>query len=476
MSEGNYYESCARAHRAGPAERYPGNHVRFSWLLAPLALLNHAYLRFGGGPLAMREAFLREYDAAAPFDSRLGSKEELARFRVTVEKRAEGLEQNPHLSGVGRALIKLAGVVCLQSRRRVLEFYDANVSFIESRGRIKAPIIITGLPRTGSTLLQRLLGEDPNTRSPRAFEMNLPLPPLEVGADPLCDPRIKRCNTGHNRMRRMARGFLEKFSESHHIAPDEFEESFTCLLAHNGINIMNMSQSGFGFIDEFLQLQGKAVALRYERLFFTMLDAYCPAPSHWTLKSPLYASLFPLVFEAYPDARVVLTHRHPLVVLPSVCRMMESWCIAADRNGVFDKYRFGEFNQALFGAFATVPLRYREANPEKERQIFDCMYDELFADPIAMVKRIYACFDLEVTPVFEQRMKAYLQNNRQGKYGRHRYSLEEYGIDPERYFESLCDYMDKYGFRSNDTRPRRSPEIPPLVAGLVTSAGPHVAR
>jgi hypothetical protein len=74
------------------------------------------------------------------------------------------------------------------------------------------------------------------------------------------------------------------------------------------------------------------------------------------------------------------------------------------------------------------------------------MYDELFADPIAMVKRIYSWFDLEVTPTFEQRMRTYLDNNRQGKYGRHSYSLQEYGLDPELLLESNYEYMQQYGF------------------------------
>ena len=83
------------------------------------------------------------------------------------------------------------------------------------------------------------------------------------------------------------------------------------------------------------------------------------------------------------------------------------------------------------------------------------MYDELFADPIAMVKRIYSFFDLEVSPTFEQRMRTYLDNNRQGKYGRHQYSLEEYAIDPEQFLEAHCEYMSRYGFDLASIRERK---------------------
>jgi hypothetical protein len=83
------------------------------------------------------------------------------------------------------------------------------------------------------------------------------------------------------------------------------------------------------------------------------------------------------------------------------------------------------------------------------------MYDDLFSDPIAMVKRIYDWFDLEVSSTFEQRMRSYLDNNRQGKYGRHRYSLEEYAIDPREFLEEHSEYMNHYGFTSEGARARK---------------------
>jgi hypothetical protein len=74
------------------------------------------------------------------------------------------------------------------------------------------------------------------------------------------------------------------------------------------------------------------------------------------------------------------------------------------------------------------------------------MYEELFSDPIAMVKRIYRKFDLEYTEEFEERMRVYLENNKQGKYGRHKYSLEEYGFKRESIYQEYKDYMEQYDF------------------------------
>ncbi|WP_204101329.1 sulfotransferase family protein [Occallatibacter savannae] len=334
----------------------------------------------------------------------------------------------------------------LTARCAVLKFCSENRSFIQTHGKLRAPFIITGLPRTGSTLLQRLMAEDPDARSPLTFEMESPLPPMSQDGDPLTDPRIARSGDALKLLARIAPGFLEKLAESHLWSATEFEESYIYMLAHNGVSVMSAPDAGEDYIR--VQRQGcyHAPVLRYERMFFTMLDAYRPAKSHWVFKAPNYAPALPWMAKEYQDARIVLTHRNPLIVVPSVCRLMESWCIAFTRDGFFDKHRFAKIVSEIWEATLSVPLQYRRDNPDKSRRIFDCMYDDLFADPIAMVKRIYSWFDLEVTPKFEQRMRAYLDNNRQGKYGRHSYSLQEYGLDAEHLLESNYEYMQRYGF------------------------------
>ncbi len=447
MSPDEYYE-----HEGTPAERaepgrFPPNHVRYSPWLRPLEWLN----ALGGGAapwmLALERPGLAAFDAAAPHDALTGTPDELARLRECVGTMLRGFDRNPYLLGVGRAIYRRSVVGLLGVRARVLQHYADNRAFIEAHGKMRAPILIAGMPRTGSTLLQRLMSEDPRSRSPRTYELEAPLPPLGPDADPLADPRIAQASSVIGTLQRMAPGFIEKFSESHLLGATEFEESFIYMLGHHGMAMVGAPGAGATASRALLAVEDKRPVLRYERLLFTMLDAYRPAPSHWTLKAPNYAPVFPLVFETYPDVRMVVTHRNPLIVLPSVCRLLESWCVAFDREGTFDKKGFAKHARIFLDACLTGPLAHRRAHPELDARIFDCMYDELFADPIAMVKRIYAFFDLEVTAVFEQRMGAYLDANRQGKYGRHRYSLEEYGIDAEQYADEHREYMDRYGYR-----------------------------
>lgn len=125
---------------------------------------------------------------------------------------------------------------------------------------------------------------------------------------------------------------------------------------------------------------------------------------------------------------------------------MESWCIAFDKDGFFDKHVFARIQKIFIDKCLMIPFTYRKQHPEKENQIFDCIYEDLFSDPISTVKKIYKKFQLEYTQEFEERMKIYLENNKQGKYGRHKYSLEEYGFNAESLYKEYKDYMNQYNY------------------------------
>ncbi len=273
------------------------------------------------------------------------------------------------------------------------------------------------------------------------------------------DPRVRRAGAVSGLLARLAPGFIEKFSESHYWSPTELEESFLYMLGHNGLSMMNALTAGQEFYERFLDYSDKRPIFRYERLFFTTLDAYRPAGTHWTLKAPNYAPCFPLVFEEYPDARVIVTHRDPLATLPSFCRLMESWCIAFDRDGCFDKVRFGRLAKHFIDRCLAVPMKFRDEHPEHASQIHDCRYQDLLSDPIGTVRRIYDAFGLDYTDDFERRMKRYLGNNQQGKHGRHRYSLEEYGFTPLGVCEAYHPYMERYGFAAPEALHRRGSRV-----------------
>jgi len=442
----NYYEETRDSLAHSTASRYPANHVRFSPLLSPLKWINAISEVFGNRAFTMEKGMLQEFDKSAQLDRYIGDQEDLAHMRRLLVSYCRGLDNNSHLSAIGRFLLNKIGIDSLKNRRRILQFYEKNKDFINEHGSFSSPLIVAGSPRSGTTLLQRLLSEDPNSRSPYTFELELPLPPLKREDDPLKDPRIKKSAAAIKTLSQLAPGFMEKFSESHLWSATEFEESVDYTLSHNGITQMNCPMAGLTHIKDILEVNDKRSLFLYEKLFYTTLDAYKPAKSHWVLKATEYARYFPLIFSEYENARVVLTHRNPMITLPSLCRLWESWCIAFDKDGSFDKHQFGQFIKEIQQRYLMVPMHFRSNNPQYEKQIMDCMYEDLFSDPIGMVKNIYKLFDLEYTDEFEKRMIIYLKNNQQGKYGRHTYSLDEYGFNIDQVYEDFSAYMKRYNY------------------------------
>lgn len=442
-----YYQVDPSTADGDTTGRYPRNHVRYSKLFLPVRWFDKTKKALtGSSAFNLTKATLKEFDKPGDLHPRWGSSKDIRAIRDCLEMFATGIDNNPYISSIGRMLIKTVYLTYLRNRTEFIRFYEENAAFIEANGKYKAPLLVTGYPRTGTTLLHRLLAEDPRSRSPYTYEMEQVLPPLKSGEDPMKSSRIKKSAASINLLSKYAPGFIEKFNESHLWSATEREESLIYMQFHNGISIVTGLQAG---LDYALRLADPDVApalMKYERNFFTMLDAYCPAASHWINKAPSYALYFGSIFDEFDDARVVVTHRNPAKNAASFARLLESACVPFDIDGSFDKHAFGQMVVAFSGLFWERPMAFRTAHPGRERQIIDAAYRDTFADPIAMVRRIYDKFEMEVTPEFADRMKAYLANNQQGKYGRHHYSNQEYAISAEILKAKYSDYFDKYNF------------------------------
>ena len=444
-----YYHVDPSETKNDTSGRYPRNHVKYSKFLLPIAWIDKAKRALtGSGAFNLTSALLEELEKPGDIHPRWGTAENIQVLRDCVEMFASGIDNNRYISPIGRMLMNTVYLAHLKNRTAVIKFFEENADFIEKNGRYNAPLIVTGFPRTGTTLLHRLLAEDPRSRSPFTFEMEKALPPLMRGENPMENGRIKKSNASMSTLTRLAPGFIEKFNESHLWSAVEKEESLVYMQFHNGLTTLNNFQAGFEYMMRTVKPDVAPALFKYERNFFTMLDAYAPAQSHWINKAPSYAFYFGEIFGEFDDARIVLTHRNPAKNAPSVARLMESACIPFDVDGSFDKHAFGRMSTHFWGLTWSRPLEYRNSHPERESQIIDAVYHEVFADPIATVRKIYDKFELEFTREFEERMKAYLADNQQGKYGRHRYSNEEYAIDTEELKTHYRAYFDRYDFNS----------------------------
>ena len=127
----------------------------------------------------------------------------------------------------------------------------------------------------------------------------------------------------------------------------------------------------------------------------------------------------------FPDARVVFTHRDPTNVVPSWARLLETFLSWYYKENTLDRHELGDYvMESLLSCGENVKEFRQKHDPST---YIDIDYADLFKQPVETVERIYNHFGVEVTEDFREKMRQWMRENRQGKYGRAYYTLEDYG-------------------------------------------------
>ena len=162
----------------------------------------------------------------------------------------------------------------------------------------------------------------------------------------------------------------------------------------------------------------------------------------WVLKAPSHLLALAGLLQVYPDAGIILTHRDPLKVLPSCASFTEVLRRAFSDH--VDKVSLAQEVQQRWEEGAGLAVKYRQM-PGLQKQMFDVRYKDLVRDPMSMVRRIYEFFDLELTPAAAAAMQQFLRANPRNKDGVHRYSLEEFRLNPQEERRRFQFYVDFFG-------------------------------
>lgn len=344
------------------------------------------------------------------------------------------LESEADLNLVGRIAARQDLLRLLSSRLRMESDRRRHPEI--GREPVHRPIFVTGLPRTGTTLLHGLLAQDPGSRAPLGWEMMFPSPP----------PRriLSRRDTRIARADRQIRWF-------HRLAPDfQAIHPTGALLPEECLVIASHCLESFQFqtmyfvptYEEWLEQQDFGVSYRWHRCFLQHLQWGAPS-RRWVLKAPAHLFGMEALLGSYPDAGIVFTHRAPLEVAGSLASLTVS--LRSVFSDAVDPVAVGaEMTRRWSGAMDRA-LQARDAGRVPARQVVDVLYGDLMRDPIGVVRRIYESFDLELLPEAERRMRAWLGENPKDRRGRHRYSLEEFGLDPEEERARYGAYAARFG-------------------------------
>ena len=298
---------------------------------------------------------------------------------------------------------------------------------------IEAPIIVAGLPRTGTTHLHNLMSADPALRSLPYWESLEPVPPdAERGLEP--DPRRERCD--------LALGFMDEampyFKRMHEMTTDHVHEEIQ-LLAMDFSTMLFESVVPLPTYRDWWKATDQAASYRYLKDVLRVLT-HERGGDRWVLKSPQHLSCLPVLAEVFPDATFVVTHRDPVAVTLSMATMVAYSCrmnLAHPDPTVMGAYWRDRVRDLLADC-----VRDREALPAD--QTLDVRFDEFMADDLAMVERIYALAGQPWDDRARAAVDTYLAGHPRGRHGGVAYDVDVLGLDPADLESSLAFYTTRF--------------------------------
>lgn len=365
-------------------------------------------------------------------------------FRPALRVLLGALENDARLSLIGRLSIRQDLVRLLAQRLCIQEDLRRRPEIAQTP--IRRPIFVVGLPRTGTTLLHKLLSSDPDGRAPLLWELWYPSvwPRWDMSRG---DPRIAKTNLVLKLMSVMS----PKFSSIHHLAASEPDECFHVLQATFRCAMFTMRGDVHSYTS-WLASQDMVPAYRYYRRVLQRLQ-WGKKEKHWVLKSPVHLFALDALLAAFPDACVIQTHRHPLHAAASCCSMTRATRVLHCDD--VDSRKLGADWMETWGTALDRAMNARRViNPAR---IYDLSYDDLMADPQKAIRQIYKHFGYPLGARTVEGVERWLRVNPQNKHGEHRYTPEEFGLEPGQVRRRFADYCEQFGISLGGKRSQARP-------------------
>ncbi|GAB4212554.1 MAG: sulfotransferase [Sandaracinaceae bacterium] len=338
-------------------------------------------------------------------------------FRPPLETLLRSVESEARLHPIGRLITRERLVSTLANRMRVTEALRLDPAIRALP--VRAPIVIVGLPRTGTTLLHRLLASDRRIRALASWEA---LSPARLPGDDDDARRIRIAEQSERGLAFMAPDFFAVHPIDAH-APEEdvllLDLSFRSTVAESTLRVPTFSR----WLEE--QDQRPAYDTLKETLQLLWHQRRTDAHERWVLKTPHHLEWLDVLLEVFPDATLVWTHRDLGEVVPSFCSML------AHARGVFsDHVDPREIGRSWLRKGARMVQRALEVRARVPERFVDVRYEDLVRDPITVLRTIHERAGSTFTREAEQSARDRLRKERKDRHGAHVYRLADFGLEP----------------------------------------------
>ena len=374
----------------------------------------------------------RAADGLTDFGEDTGFRDRLAVLLVALAE-DEGLTRG------GQATIVDHAIRVMANRLRIEDLVKRHPEILDIA--IERPLIIAGLPRSGTTHLVNWLARDQRLRSLTLWESEEPVPAAPAPSEGEPNPRALRTAEFWSHFESM----LPHMAAMHGMEASSIHEDNELLYMDLNCYSWEFQTRIPRWIDHYFS-HDRTGSYLYEKKVLQVLTWY-RGPSRWILKSPQHMENLSALKTAFPDGTLVLTHRDPVAVLRSLTTML-SYCDRIRRDPVDPPGLARHWSQRIERLLRAC-IEQREAwGPD---QSMDVLFHEYMADQEGTMRRIYALADLALTPEAETALLGYLQENPRHAHGRVIYDLEgAFGVDTDALRQRFGFYYDRFAVKRED--------------------------
>ena len=353
----------------------------------------------------------------------------------------QSMDYDPHFHEAGKRLAWGQVIGVLRSRASAIASMKANPGF--DAKPILDPVVIVGVPRTGTTALHRLMAVDTRFQGLQTWLIDnpMPRPPIERWSE---FPEFRKTVAGldaHYAATPEARA-------AHHRAAEEVHECCMILWHSFNSNIWACGNWPSPTYDAWRQCQEEVAAYDYYYKCVQLIGSNEP-DKRWLLKNPGHIEQLDLLFACYPQARVIQTHRDPAKAIPSLCALL------MHAHPVYEEGRSEQRAHNMLtrevAKWARDIRRCESVRQKYAGQVLDLVHADFHANPMAVLERIYGFIGMEIDEELRGAFARRIADKPELQHGVHKYDLADFGMSAERVREQFGDYIQRFDLVEKST-------------------------
>jgi len=304
---------------------------------------------------------------------------------------------------------------------------------------IERPLIVVGMPRSGTTHLVNLIARDPRRRSLPYWESQEPIPPRGQGpAEDGVDPRYAKAKAEHDAMMATA-----PYTAAMH---DRFPEAIEEEVELEDLDVASYVLEWHARVPDWRDFYLSLDQVRHYGYIKRVLQAltFLRGPRTWVLKSPQHAEQLGPLMATFPDATVAFTHRDPVAVIQSAITMM-AYSDRLRRHSIDPDWLLEYWTDRIHRLLSACVRDRGLVAPERS---LDIGFHQLNGNEMPVVQEFYRRAGVDVPPKIAARFQSYIDDNRRGGKGAIPYDLQRhFGVRPEELRARFGFYLDRFDVR-----------------------------